>query len=99
MTRTVIRIGEHVNDAGDTRVVLRPEEPTDVKDFDASRDLGCQPDDTPFAELAKVSPGFKGVLPNPLVRQVGERLFHGLSVHSGVLEAIDRASRTSVNAV
>jgi len=100
MTRTVIRIEELVNQNDDTQVLLRPEEPQDVKDFGSPRELACRADLTPFLDLAAVSPGFKGAIPDALVRKVGERLYQGLSVHDGVIEALDRAvSKTAVGAV
>jgi hypothetical protein len=99
MTRTVIRIEGLVNANADTQVQLRPEEPTNVKNFGSPRLLACRADTSPFADLAKVLPGAMGALPGALVRKVGEELFQALSVHDGVLEALDRASQAAVNTI
>jgi hypothetical protein len=92
MTRTVIRIEELVNQHDDTQVLLRPEEPQDVKDYGSPRELDCRVHEAPFSDLAAVVPGHKDPLPAELVRKVGERLYKGLGVHGGVHEAIERAT-------
>jgi hypothetical protein len=99
MTRTVIRLEELVNQRDVTQVTLRPEEPQDVSDYTSARELTCRPDAPPFADLAAVAPGSKAAIPPSLVRQVGENLYAGLTVHAGILEALDRASRTAVGTV
>lgn len=99
MTRTVIRIEELVNQNDDTQVLLRPEEPQDVKDFGRPHELGCRADLSPFTDLAAVAPGNKAAIPNALVRTVGESVYQGLSAHGGVMEALERASRAKVGTV
>jgi hypothetical protein len=80
-------------------VQIRPEEPSDVKDFGSPQLLACRADAAPFVDLANVVPGTKGALPGALVRKVGEELFQALSAHGGVLEALDRARKTAVNTI
>jgi hypothetical protein len=99
MTRTVIRIEGLVNGNADTLVQVRPEEPSDVRDFGSPQLLACRADAAPFVDLANVVPGTKGALPGALVRKVGEELFQALSAHGGVLEALDRARKTAVNTI
>jgi hypothetical protein len=94
MTRTVIRIEELRDLNGATRFLMRPEEPQNVTDRGRQRPLDCDPRVAPFTDLAAVSAGHVGPLPNDLVQLVGAQVFQALTAHPGVAQALDMAINT-----
>lgn len=93
MTRTVIRVEELLDLNGETRVTFRVAEPFDVVEADRSRVLVCNPKNAPFSDLAAVAAGAHAPLANELVRLVGENVYNGISIHPGLVEALNRAVR------
>jgi len=91
MTRTIIRLEEHGDDAGAIRVNFRPEEPRNVADRMRWRTLTCGPGMAPFSGLAAVAPGVRAPLNDDLVKGVGQALFTALSQHVGVEQALSLA--------
>ena len=92
MTRTIIRLEEHGDDAGAIRVNFRPEEPRNVADRMRWRTLTCDPGKAPFSDLAAVAPGDRAPLNDDLVKGVGEALFTALRQHVGVEQALSLAA-------
>ncbi|MFV0278990.1 MAG: CHAT domain-containing protein, partial [Parahaliea sp.] len=89
--RVVISIEQRKRGEDDIEIFFRIDEPDNVTDWSVSMQLHCDPTQDPFVKLADIAANDRNPIANDLVKEVGEKVFAGLTQHPGVREAFDRA--------